>query len=346
MDVSKEYLDMCEDAGIKLNMEPKPTKLTIYGKATFDEMTRISEEMGIRKLPYKVRGISWGGNFFLGLVKEGLQELMDYDTYDNKTDDLEDMDVLYVVSPRISRQRLFRKALDNGIHIVWHWIGSDVLSLQDECKLCNGLPDIYRYKADQQTHLGVSANLVDELQDMGLKATEMNLVSNWDFGVRPLPDEFTVLVYYPPIECTAYAQDAVQRIVKKCKDIKFILYGMRGGQKLDFKKPKNVTLDYWRDTEDDMAKLYESGSCLLRYNNHDGYPSSIIEAVMMGRQVITNGRFPYTIHVDTEAEVLESLNDIKDSRVLNVRGSKYYREHQTREVYLRGFLGLLKEVMG
>lgn len=329
--------------GIPLPKDPKVAKAVCE---RYEEVKKLETEPRKIRTGYRIRAITWGGAFFLGLVEDDLKERSDFKILDRLTTaedlDPETFDILYVISPRIMKRALYRKVLKEGKHIIYHWIGSDILGLRDEYEANgNNLPAVLNEYPKQQHHFGVSQNLVEELKEMGLEGKEMNLVSNWSLPIHPLPDEFTVLVYYPPVGSGKYAnlygQDVLKKLAKKRKDIKFIFYGLRGGQKPDF-KAKNVTFEYWHDTEDGMRDLYNRGSVLLRYNMHDGYPSSTIEMCMRGGQVITNGKFPYTIYVKSVKEIEEALDDIKDYKVLNVRGSRYYNKNQCKDVFLNAFM--------
>ena len=320
---------------------PPDTEVAITGGITPNPGT--TARPALIRSDYRIKAITWGGAFFLGLVESGLKERCNFEIIDKNAVSMgPDFDILYVVSPRIMKQRLYRSVVDKKKHIIFHWIGSDILGLRDEYEANNNtLPEIFTRYPNRQHHFGVSQNLVDELKEMGIAGMELNLVSNWSLPIHPLPDEFTVLVYYPPVGSGKYAnlygQDVIKRIIEQRPDIKFIMYGLRPNQVPDF-RADNVTFEWWKDTEEEMRELYNRGSVLLRYNMHDGYPSSTIEMCMRGGHVITNGKFPYTIHVQNEQEILDALDDIRDYKILNVRGSRYYNQNQTKDVFLNKFM--------
>jgi glycosyltransferase involved in cell wall biosynthesis len=308
---------------------------------------------GIDRIKHVVRCVSWGGNFFVGLVKYDLKRYMDFEVIPNKgqefsEDDIQKMDILYVVSPRCGRDRMFRKIIKSGVHIIWHWIGSDVIDVTREYhENRDQLPEVFQNRSENHHHFAVSTNLCEELQRIGIPAKELNLVSNPTYKLEPLPQKFTVLVYYPPVTPgkwgNLYGQDVVKRLVAARPEYDFILYGLRPTQEPDFQAP-NVKFYKWVDGTEPMGEIYKQGTCLLRYNMHDGYPTSIIEAEMMGRQVITNGKFPYTIYVQSEAEILNALDGIKDIKILNVRGSEYYRKNQNKKTFLDAFTKFLRGI--
>lgn len=328
-----------------------PTYSMFFPQPPQEDVSALNVE---GKLNLRVKGITWGGAFFLDLITPDFKKSFGYETvtcfsYRLPPATVDALDILYVVSPRTGKEDLFEDVMNSGKHVIWHWIGSDVMDLHETFNQAGKLPEMYTKNAHLQHHLAVSQNLVEELASIGIEAKQMNMITNWTFPLAPLPEKFTILVYYPPVGGgkfgNLYGQDVVKRIIAKRPEYQFILYGLRKGQVLDVEAP-NVKGIPWVEGKDEMDAIYRAGSCLLRYNLHDGYPSSMIEAVMMGRQVVTNGKFPYTIYVDTEEKALKALDRIKDSKIQNVRGSAYYRANQVKEVFLREFKMYLLKVMG
>lgn len=330
---------------------PKPAPLPAREPST---PFQNQEQEIPKRMDIVVDALSWGGNYFLEKVAEKLVNYCDFNhVQNNKTlcGTRSNKNVLYIVSPRISTSYLINKTLKNKTHIVWHWIGSDVMALKMEYEALGGkLPEMFTDRPEYQHHIGVSTNLCEELKEMGIDAEEMNLISNWSYAMEPMPEKFTVLVYYPPAGADGpyqnlYGQDVIKRIIAARPQYQFLLYGLRKNQEPDIVAP-NVEIEYFLNDMEYMRTIYKRGSVLLRYNRHDGYPSSIIEAAMMGRHVVTNGKFPYTCYVNTEYKLLETLDRLSKWPFLNIRGSRYYHEHQSMDVYLRWFMDYLQRVVG
>jgi len=251
-----------------------------------------------------------------------------------------DYDLIYLISCNfLSSPQTFDFLIRHwkaGSKILIHWIGSDILELQQ-------MPSEQRQfvlsMITQPGFLHVAEFLPtnNELKDLGI-----NTVNYFPMPPKYLPDlmsfpeKFTIGIYMYGRE-QFYHWGLMKEVMKICPKYNFIVYGKH--PRYTYEKIELPNVEY-RD-QVDMMDLLPEVVAHLRFTVHDGLPLGPLEYIMAGRYVVTNvPEVKHTtflpiqgnaIEVPREAkEVKRCLDYIKgnyfDKNKLNEHASIYWRE--------------------
>lgn len=239
---------------------------------------------------------------------------------------IKECDIIHAVFPfhtfeTIIIAKLFRK------RVIYHWIGTDVWYL-----LGNLISDfknreynrfIYKlfYKflghfADY--HLCGSGNLKDELSLMGIKADVVPMLPlDVNIEITPLPKNLAVYSYLPATRHEFYGSRVLVKLAKEFPQIKFLITGSVGRQNLP--NIKCYPLD------SDIEKLYRQSTIIFRLPEHDGMSLIVLEALLRGKQVIWNYKFPYCHYATNFKEAKGALKKNITQPTLNYEGANYIK---------------------
>jgi len=201
---------------------------------------------------------------------------------------------------------------------VCYWIGTDVLTVLRNkkarlaAKFSNRFIDI---------HLAGSPGLVDELKGIGIEALWMPVVPlAVTREVPPLPSSLTVLSYLPDSRPDFYGAATVRQLVEDFQDVNFMIVGSKGA---GVTSPRNMTYLGWQEN---MDKVYEHATVLLRIVEHDGLSLMVLEALARGRQVIWSQPFPHCYYAKDFTAAKVALSSIIKNPTLNYGGIRYIEE--------------------
>ncbi len=201
--------------------------------------------------------------------------------------------------------------------IIITWIGTDVLWAKTKffktilAKFGNNLVDL---------NLCVSPNLKKELEEIKIKVKLQSLPFFSLYEIRPVSNYNKVLVYLP--DKLEYMWDffqgnIIKKLVKEFPEVEFIILG-NSGKKFQEKNVKSIE---WANN---MEELYAQSKAVIRLPKHDGLSNTILEALSMGRTMITsNSSIPHCNEVTNYEEIKKILADTLEKPVLNNEGSKY-----------------------
>lgn len=216
----------------------------------------------------------------------------------------------YYVDTPAGASEIFKNAGENCKKII-HFIGTDVfqLSLKDFRSVRFFSENIVNF-AD---HILCNAPwLQEELETMGLHAELLYCPIDIDtLPFNPsLPEDFTVAVYRSDTN-PMYHEWFMIEIAKSCPDIKFLLFG--GAVPLNLTGvPSNVKY-VGNIHEKKMPEFISKTSCILRITIHDGFPASVSEWIMSGKEAICNiGEMPYTASCETNPRPETLIQDKKN----------------------------------
>ncbi len=177
--------------------------------------------------------------------------------------------------------------------VVYYWLGTDVQNLARDARSEAGLSR-FRALAGAATHVADSDALREELAAMGVPSRTAWLPAPnapRDRTIVPVPDRFTVLSYVPDAQAAFYDGPTLLEVAKRMKHARFRLVGGSGSWTAD--APENVEFLGWRE---DMDRLYEESSVLVRSLEHDSVSCMAIEALAFGRPVVYSAQLPGTVH--------------------------------------------------
>jgi len=202
--------------------------------------------------------------------------------------------------------------------VIIQWAGSDILQLyiSHKSKMTTALT------MKLAVHLCTSSWNQRELSQFGIKA---NLIKsevvglNVSTNVPSLPHNFTVLAYLPKSRFNFYGGGIIEKLIEEYPSITFIIVGDDGEGRI---KAKNVKwLGYIPFKK--MSDIYKRTTVLIRMPEHDGLSNMVIEALIHGRYVIYNYRFPYCCHARNYEEVKSWINVLRKIKEPNLSGRNY-----------------------
>ena len=224
-------------------------------------------------------------------------------------------DVIHVLFPSMA-SNFHVVARLMGAHVIYHWIGSDVLSLtqapaHDVRRRVRGL---LRYGSG---FLAVSQQLADELQGFGITCRVAALLPRRIWGpLMPLPRDFSVLCYMGN-DPEVYGADLILKLAEEFSEVPFFI---TGNGALGLRTPTNVKL---LGRVEDIEAVYRQCTVLVRLNRHDGFPAMVPEALMRGRYVIYNRPHPETLCALDYRSASDALRYLKSVAAPNIAGRDY-----------------------
>ena len=198
--------------------------------------------------------------------------------------------------------------------VIMHWIGSDVLTAKDN------LIETNKVQRCVNLNLGCSTLIVKELSDIGIQAKEIPILPNTiNSDISAVPKEHSVIAYIPKGKETFYGLPYIKAAAEKYKDIVFNIVG-NDDDTLNLKNVKFLG----KLSLNEMDRLYNNCSILIRMPKHDGLSLMLLEALLKGKDVIYCYDFPYCRKANTAEELLEVLDPILAAKPkMNENGRQY-----------------------
>lgn len=170
--------------------------------------------------------------------------------------------------------------------IVVHWIGTDVMlireSFQKEPRKINA----------NCINLAVTEQLCRELQEIGIDSSYVPIFPMQTLRCEkmPVPKQHAVLSYIPAEREDFYGMSIVRELSERFPNIPFYIVANDGRR--DAVPPQNLHYLGFLP-KDELYRLYEKVSVLLRIPVHDGLPVMMLEAQGLGRTVIHSFDYPF-----------------------------------------------------
>lgn len=242
--------------------------------------------------------------------------------------------VYHVYGTDINRVVLLRLAKLLKKKIILHWIGTDVLEAaqiyEKEGRVLN---------ADYpHVDLAVAEHLCRELSQIGIAAKEVPIIPvGMKFEILPIPERHGVLSYIPEFRQEFYGIDLLRQLARRFPEVPFYVVANTGAQDPgDLPNVHYTGLLCWEE----LKKVYEKCSILLRYPRHDGLPVMLLEAMGLGRQVVYRYPFPgaHTPAGDSPEEVAAVLEKLLSSPpAVNQEGADYVRQRYNEGNLLKAY---------
>jgi len=196
-----------------------------------------------------------------------------------------------------------------------YWIGSDVLSILEQT--ANGsLSEAGARTIARGVNLTVAPHLSMELLDAGIASSLLEYpkpLPEVSEDLEPLPTEFTVLTYLPTARFEFYGGLSIVEAARQLPDIRFRIIG---GERPDIDCPKNMEFLGFLENP---VPAFIGCSVFVRMTRHDGSPSSVIEALVLGRPVIHTYPVPHCFYVHF-GDTAGLVRELRRLRSLSTRG--------------------------
>lgn len=210
--------------------------------------------------------------------------------------------------PFLYKLKLFNQRSLIRTPIIIRWIGSDILTMAKEFEQKPGLFAAAR----QLTHFAGAPWLVQELKAIGLEAAFVPSSSKkralyLSLEPPPLPKQFAILAYVPDQGEELYGWQHLIRLARELPETEIKI--LSGTGKSLSEVPHNIHFLGWHE---DVYDAYKKCSLVVRMTNHDGYSSSVQEALLLGRHVIWTYPFPGVVQAESYDALYQHVKRLLD----------------------------------
>tara|TARA_R100001530_G_scaffold13251_3_gene12272 strand:+ start:7765 stop:9951 length:2187 start_codon:yes stop_codon:yes gene_type:complete len=216
-----------------------------------------------------------------------------------------------------------------------HWIGTDIWQMQQmDLFHRRVLLDFFEKNIDY--HLCEADFTKKELKELGIDAKVVPIPPRWLYKPLPMPEKFTVAVYQPQNNKGFYLPDLCKEVAKLCPEIDFIFFG-------DDSYTGRLNNVQYRGYVNDMDKLIEQCSAIMRLTIHDGLPLGVLEFITAGRHALVNLPIKHVMQTKVAdpkiiAKGLKKLSELPP----NLEGSKYWRSKLSHKKFKNTIEKLVK----
>lgn len=209
------------------------------------------------------------------------------------------IDVVYSVSASISGGGALNLATLFNKRIVQHFIGSDVLTAEQDFKKSNISDNLIK----SSSFLCEVEWIKDELKNISIDATVVPIMA---YKQEKKPKDFenlSVLTYMSKGKEEFYGVQDYIALAKNFPKIPFKIAGIDSYENL----PHNVKCLGWID----MIEELQNTTVFIRNAEHDGLGFSVIEALSLGRIVLYNYKFPHVQSFSNRENLIAEFKKIK-----------------------------------
>ncbi|HFU74657.1 MAG TPA: glycosyltransferase family 1 protein [Arcobacter sp.] len=252
-----------------------------------------------------------GNNYFGNIITEKLKKYDKkntykfYDTNTKKIDKIKfvlnilHIDIVYSVSASVQGGGALNIATFFNKRIVQHFIGSDVLTAEQDFKKGNVSDKLIK----SSTFLCEVEWIKDELKNISIDAAVVPIMA---YKQEKKPKDFenlSVLTYMSKGKEEFYGVQDYIALAKNFPKITFKIAGIDSYEDL----PHNVKCLGWID----MIEELQNTTVFIRNAEHDGVGFSVIEALSLGRIVLYNYKFPYVQSFSNRENLIAEFEKIK-----------------------------------
>jgi glycosyltransferase involved in cell wall biosynthesis len=228
-----------------------------------------------------------------------------------------------------------------GKHTIVHWIGSDVMQYQGKLNLKKRL-SIWVHQHLVALKLADSEKIQEELRKVGIETHLLRLLPQAIVvDVTELPDKPTVLSYWNDERYDFYGGGIVFALAKAFPQLKFLIVGATGEDLVNV--PANVK---FLGLVDDISKIYNKCTCLVRVPMHDGLSAMVLEAMAHGRYVIYSRKCPFTSFASDYESARKALEEIITKQQPNYEGADYVKKNFSVEKESQRLRELMERTFG
>jgi hypothetical protein len=235
-------------------------------------------------------------------------------------------DVIYLIGGDLRPNRFYKVAIFLRKKLIMHWVGSDILEMQEWQKKGRRFCPFLLKKAVHWAEVNWTAN---ELKELGVKAQVVPLTpASIPAEVKELPVKFVALTYLPPGKELFYGSAHIVRLAEQYPEIVFLAVAASPTEPHP-EWPANIIPVGWVDN---MEELYREVTVLIRLTDHDGLSFMVLEALANGRYVIWSYPFDGVYQATEYSKLAQTIADLyqefKDGNLpLNQSGRSFIEEH-------------------
>ncbi len=292
---------------------------------------------------------------FAKQLQEGLSE---YDlknkytflnTYYNRLDKIKATfqipraDCIFSINGTVISSGVFDLAFKKNVPVIMNWVGTDVLKAIKAFK--SGVQK--QHYIDKAIHFCEVDWIQEELKEIGINAQVVNFAAfDQSFELKEAnSDKLHILSYIPEKRSDFYGIKTIINLANKFPEVEFTLAGTEGEDYLPL--PKNLNALGWVN---DMNSLYNDVHACIRYTDHDGLSSFILESMARGKQILYRNPFKYCAHCPTEdaleIEINSLLNQFKQGKsLINNEAAAFIKDEFSEGVIFGGLIDKITRIV-
>jgi len=246
------------------------------------------------------------------------------------------IDIVYSISASISGGGALNLALKFNKKIVQHFIGSDVLSAQNDFKHKRINKELIR----NSEYLCEAEWIKDELKELNIYAKIVPYKAHEEFLIPKKFGNFSVLTYLGKDKEEYYGINDFIKLAIDFPQIKFKIAGIVRYKDL----PQNIKCLGWVDLNEEMQK----STVYIRNAKHDGLAFSVIEALALGRYVARNYNFPFVDYFKNYEElkkiIIDKYIDFQKGELdINYKAIEFIENNFNKSKVLSNIVKILEE---
>lgn len=211
------------------------------------------------------------------------------------------MDVVFSINGTTTKSKVIDLALFLKKRVMFNWVGTDVL------KAINNHNRIQSYISKVEHYCEVEW-IQEELKPIGINAEILNFVAfEKSFELPKLdPKQLNVLSYISDKRAEFYGINEFLELAKQFPSINFFIAGTNAEKYEPL--PSNLKALGWVD---DMNALFDKVHVTVRFPEHDGLSSFILESMARGKQVIYKYPFNHCLYCESLEQMIQTVQTIK-----------------------------------
>lgn len=213
-------------------------------------------------------------------------------------------DLVYLIGGDLRPNRFYRVALLLRKKLIFHWVGSDILAMQDWRNQGKRFAPAFVKRVTHWAEVDWTAR---ELAALDIPARVIPLTpATFPESVKELPEKFVALTYLPPEKAGFYGESLIIQLAKAFPDVTFLAVGTAPTAR-NSAWPGNLVSVGWVG---DMAELYREVSVLIRLTQHDGLSFMVLEALANARYVIWSYSFDGVFQANDYSRLEQVFRDL------------------------------------
>jgi len=215
---------------------------------------------------------------------------------------------------------------------VIHFIGTDIFQFQHKLSWSAWKNMLQILNAEEMDFriLCECEQTQKELSELNIKADIVPIPPTRLYDPITLPKEFTIGVYTNPTQ-DMYFENFMYEIADAMPDIKFKFFGT---ESMKGKVEDNKEWMGWVNMDEFLPTI----SAMVRLTVHDGLPLGPIEAMTMGRNVLTSMPLKHGLVAEyaggepIKEDIVEKIRQLQEMPC-NVEGANYWKKELSHDLY-------------
>ncbi len=270
------------------------------------------------------------------------------DTYTKKIDKLKALfkipkaSIVLSINGSLSTSGLFDLAIKKNVPLVMMWVGSDVQQAKMDIQNATARLDYLQYAH----HFCEVDWIQDELAAIGISARLQNFAAfKKQFTLKSFDKlKLSVFSYINDRDPLFYGMNELITLAKHFPQINFEVVGTKAESFTPL--PHNIHTHGWVQH---LNEYYDKCQVSIRFPDHDGLATVVLESLARGKQVLYKYPFPHCKHVPSLDKLIEELSILEkqfESNELteNTVGMQFIADQFNEQAIFEGMIQALKSL--